>query len=328
MKRREFIAGFGGVAAWSVVATAQQRNEIKRVGVLYAGKNVPDLQDWLSVFETQLKLVGWIVGRNLVLDYRYGENDPARLTQCATELISSSPNLILAASTPSLVALKKQTDAVPIVFTLVSDPVAQGFVAEFARPGGNITGLANFEPNIGSKWLELLKEIAPQTTRVAVMFNPSMSPYNGLFLRSIETAAPSFSISVSTALLNNANEIEPMFVRLATERGTSLIVLADAFTYAYSEQIVALAAEQRLPTTSATRRFALDGGLASYSVDVGEQFREAAVYVDRILKGEKPADLPVQQPTKFELIINLKTAKTLGLNVPQRLLYTADEVIE
>jgi putative ABC transport system substrate-binding protein len=160
------------------------------------------------------------------------------------------------------------------------------------------------------------------------MFNPSMSPYNGLFLRSIETAAPSFSISVLTALLNNANEIEPMFVRLATERGTSLIVLADAFTYAYSEQIVALAAEQRLPTTSATRRFALDGGLASYSVDVGEQFREAAVYVDRILKGEKPADLPVQQPTKFELVINLKTAKALGLTVPQRLLYTADEVIE
>jgi putative tryptophan/tyrosine transport system substrate-binding protein len=235
--------------------------------------------------------------------------------------------VIPAFTTPSLVPLWKQTRTIPIVFTSVSDPVAQGFVANFARPGGNLTGFANFEPNMGAKWLQLLKEITPLATHVSVMFNPQTSPYNTLFLRSIETAAQS-SITVTAALLQNVDEIKPTFVRLGREAGTSLIVPPDTFTYTYSEQLVAAAADQRIPAIYAFRRFALDGGLASYSIDIGEQFRQAAIYIDRILKGAKPGGLPIQMPTKFGLVINLKTAKALGLEVPPALLARADEVIE
>jgi putative tryptophan/tyrosine transport system substrate-binding protein len=328
MRRREFIAALGGAAAWPVAARAQQPAQIQRVGVLMPGKNIPDVQDWVLTFEQQLNTLGWSNGRNLRVNYLWGENDPARLSQLATELISSSPDVILAFTTPSLVPLWKQTRTIPIVFTSVSDPVAQGFVASFARPAGNLTGFANFEPNMGAKWLQLLKEITPLATHVSVMFNPQTSPYNTLFLRSIETAAQSSSITVTAALLQNVDEIKPTFVRLGREVGTSLIVPPDTFTYTYSEPLVAAAADQRIPAIYAFRRFALDGGLASYSIDIGEQFRQAAIYIDRILKGAKPGELPIQMPTKFGLVINLKTAKALGLEVPHSLLARADEVIE
>jgi putative tryptophan/tyrosine transport system substrate-binding protein len=328
VRRRTFIAGIGGAVAWPVVAGAQQPAQIQRVGVLMPGKNIPDVQDWVLTFEQQLNTLGWSNGRNLRVNDLWGENDPARLSQLATELISSSPDVILAFTTPSLVPLWKQTRTIPIVFTSVSDPVAQGFVASSARPGGNLTGFANFEPNMGAKWLQLLKEITPLATHVSVMFNPQTSPYNALFLRSIETAAQSSLITVTPALLQNVDEIKPTFVRLGREVGTSLIVPPDTFTYTYSAQLVAAAADQRIPAIYAFRRFALDGGLASYSIDIGEQFRLAAIYIDRILKGAKPGELPIQMPTKFGLVINLKTAKALGLDVSPSLLARADEVIE
>ena len=237
MRRREFIAALGGAAAWPVTARAQQPAQIQRVGVLMPGKNIPDVQDWVLTFEQQLNTLGWSNGRNLRVNYLWGENDPARLSQLATELISSSPDVILAFTTPSLVPLWKQTRTIPIVFTSVSDPVAQGFVASFARPGGDLTGFANFEPNMGAKWLQLLKEITPLATHVSVMFNPQTSPYNTLFLHSIETAAQSSSITVTAALLQNVDEIKPTFVRLGREVGIRIIVPPDTFTYTYSEQL-------------------------------------------------------------------------------------------
>jgi putative ABC transport system substrate-binding protein len=272
--------------------------------------------------------MGWIIGRDLRLDYLWGENDPARLNQYAADLINSSPDVILAVSTPSLVPLKTQTSTVPIVFAMVSDPVGQGFVTDIAHPGGNITGFTNFDPGLGTKWLELLKEIAPHTTRVAVMFNPQTSPYNAQVLRSIETAAPEFLVTVTSAPVQNVGEFAPTFARLGRETLIGLLVPSDTFTYTYSERLVALAANYRIPSVYTFRRFAQDGGLASYSIVVGEQFRQAAIYVDRILKGTKPEELPIQMPTKFELVINLKTAKALGLTVPPSLLVRADEVIE
>ena len=292
------------------------------------GYNIPDVQDWVVAFEKQLGVLGWSKDRNLTFDYRWGENDPARLNQFAAELKNSSPDVILAFSTPSLVPLAKQTSTIPIVFTAVSDPVAQGFVSNFARPGGNLTGFANFEPNMGAKWLQLLKEIAPSTNHVSVMFNPKTAPYNALFLRSIESEAPSFGVTAAEAPLHEESEIEPTFIRIGRQTGASLIVPSDTFTYTYSAPITALAAERRIPAIYAFRRFALDGGLASYSIDITEQFRQAAIYIDRILKGASPGELPIQLPTKLQLSFNLKTAKTLGLELPPQLLARADEVIE
>jgi putative ABC transport system substrate-binding protein len=328
MRRRTFIAGLGSAAAWPVVTRGEQTAQVRRVGVLNSGINIPDAQGWLSIFETQLTSLGWTIGRNLQLDYLWGQNEPARLGQYAADLINSSPDVILAAGTPSLAPLKKQTSVVPIVFTIVSDPVGQGFVTNLAHPGGNITGFTNFEPSLGTKWLELLKEITPQTTHVSVMFNPQTSPYNAVFLRSIETVAEAFSVTVTSAVVQNVDEFEPTFARLGRRTGIGLLAPSDSFTYANSERLVALAADYRIPAIYAFRRFTLDGGLASYSIVVGEQFRQAAIYVDRILKGTKPGELPIQMPTKFELMVNLKTAKALGIAVPPTLLARADEVIE
>jgi putative ABC transport system substrate-binding protein len=211
---------------------------------------------------------------------------------------------------------------------MVSDPVGQGFVTDLAHPGGNIPGFTNFEPSLGPKWLQLLKEVAPMTTRVCVMFNPQTSPYNALILRSIEATAQAFSVTVSPAFVQKGNEFESSFAMLANQPGVGLLVPSDTFTYEHSEHLVALAAEHHIPAIYAFRRFALDGGLASYSIDVGEQFRQAAIYVDQILRGTKPGELPIQMPTKFEVLINLKAAKALGLTVPPSVLARADEVIE
>jgi putative ABC transport system substrate-binding protein len=297
---------------------------MRRIGALMVtGESTPDVQGFVLTFEQQLNSLGWSKGRNLRVDYRWGAADPERIRDYATELISLSPDVLLAFGTPSLVQLRKQTSTIPIVFTVVSDPIGQGFVASLAQPGGNTTGFANFEPNMGSKWLQLLKELAPSAGHVSVMFNPKTSPYNVLFLRSIESAAQSFSVIVTAALLQDASEIEPTFARLGRDTGTGLIVPLDSFTYNHSAQFVALTADHKIPAIYADRRFARDGGLASYSIDFGEQFQKAAVYIDRILKGTKPAELPVQLPTKYQLLINLKTAKALHLEVPPSLLARA-----
>jgi putative tryptophan/tyrosine transport system substrate-binding protein len=288
----------------------------------------PEAQRFVKAIETKLDAAGWQKGRNLEIIYRWGASDPQLLADYARELVASAPDVLLALGTPALIPLHQATTTIPIVFTSVSDPVAQGFVASLARPGGNITGFANFEPNIGGKWLQLLKEVAPTVTQASVMFNPRTSPYNSLWMHSIETAAPSFGVSVTQTLVQSDDDIKSAIELLATKPGSSLIVPSDSFTFLHSAFIADLATDHRIPTIYAYARFAYEGGLMAYGIDLIGQFGEAAVYVDRIIKGTKPAELPIQAPTRYTMVINLKTAKTLGLSIPPALLASADEVVE
>jgi putative tryptophan/tyrosine transport system substrate-binding protein len=277
----------------------------------------------------QLGKAGWHKGRNCDIAYRWGASNPERLARHAEELVQWAPEVILVHGSTALVALWKMKTARPIVFPSVSDPVSQGFVASLARPGGNITGFSNYDPNIGSKWLQVLKDIAPSGTNVAVMFNPRTSPYNtSLIVPSIEAAAPAFGVHVAQAPVLDDEDIRKTIALLASKPGSGLIVPSDSFTLERAGLIASLAISHRLSGIYAFPSFAHQGGLAVYGIDLEEQLRQAAGYVDRILKGDKPADLPVQAPTKYRLIINLKTAKMFGLDVPQSLLATADEVIE
>jgi putative tryptophan/tyrosine transport system substrate-binding protein len=331
MRRREFIAtlsGFGTKwAADSVGAHAEQRKS--RVGALMViAESDPDAQRFVKAIETQLDAAGWHNGRNLEITYRWGASDPQLLADYAQEPVVSAPDVLLALGTPALVPLHKATTTIPIVFTSVSDPVAQGFVASLARPGGNITGFANFEPNIGAKWLQLLKEVAPSVTQTNVMFNPNTSPYNSLWMHSIEIASPSFGVSTSEMVVQSKNDIKSGIELLATKTGSSLVVPSDSFTFRHSAFIVELAGIHRIPAVYAYSRFAYEGGLIAYGIDLVEQFGEAAAYIDRVLKGTKPADLPVQAPTRYTMVINLKSANALGLSTAPALLAAADEVVE
>jgi putative tryptophan/tyrosine transport system substrate-binding protein len=266
---------------------------------------------------------------NIRIDYRWGAGDSDRIRSFARELVELKPDLIVGQTTPVVAALKQQTRTVPIVFIQVSDPVGSGFIAGIAEPGGNITGFTNLESSMSSKLLELLKEIAPGIARVALLFNPETAPDGGsYFLRPVEAAAPALKVKIIPAPAHSAAEIDAAIASLAREPGAGLIVMPDVFVLAHRDQILALAEQYRLPAAYAYRFFAVGGGLISYGTDLADLFRRAAPYVDRILKGAKPADLPVQQPIKFEFVINLKTARTLGLDVPDRLLALADEVIE
>src|SRR5262245_4869653 len=327
MKRREFISLLGGATAWPLAVHAQTK-QMRRIGVLMglvAGD--PEAQSRVVAFENGLRELGWVKGRNLSIEYRWAGNGNV-LRDHAAELLAMAPDLILANSTPVTVALREQSGAVPIVFTQVVDPVGQGLVANLAHPGGNLTGFTSFEFSIGTKWLEALKQTAPRVTRVAIVFNPQSAPFADLFLRPVEAPAPSFSVALIGAAVREPADVDRMFDMLAREPTGGLMVLPDISMTNHREAIVALEARHQVPAIYPFRFFAASGGLMSYGTDVTEVFRRAAAYVDRIFKGEKPGDLPVQAPTKYELVINLKTAKMLGLTVPPTLLALADEVIE
>jgi putative tryptophan/tyrosine transport system substrate-binding protein len=330
MKRREFIAALGGAAAWPVAARAQQPERMRRIGV-FVNLAEGDREGQLSIeaFQRGLREFGWIEGRNVQVDYRWSPGaDTSRIRAAAMDVVASRPDLILASATEGLAAFSDATKTIPIVFVSVSDPVSQGFVSNLARPGGNITGFTAFEFSMGGKWIEILKEIAPKLARIAVLFNPKTAPYFASFLQSIETGAVSVALPWTAAPVNDLAEIEPKITAFAREPNGGLICPSDSFTSVHRKTIISLAASHRLPTIYAWREFAPDGGLVTYGIDRVDLYRRAAPYVDRILRGAHPGELPIQQPTKFEFVINLKTAKALGLDVPPTLLARADEVIE
>jgi len=325
--RRELLAGLGGAAAaWPLAARAQQPERMRRVGALMG---YPEAQSELASFLQELQKLGWVEGRNLRTDIRWWiAADPESTHRFAKELVALQPDLILSQTTPTTAALLQETRTIPIVFAILADPVGSGFVASLARPGGNATGFVVMEGSLGGKWLELLKEIAPRVARVAALFNPTTASYFEYYLKPFYAAAASFGVVAITAPVHDMSELESVIATLALEPNGGLVVPPDPFTVAYSAEIISLAARYRLPAVYPVRFFAELGGLLSYGNDVNDNFRRAATYADRILKGEKPNELPVQAPVKFELVINLKTAKALGLDVPFQLQQRADEVIE
>jgi putative ABC transport system substrate-binding protein len=329
MRRREFIGSLGGAAvAWPLGARAQQPERIRRVGVLAVWPaDSPDVQVRLAAFKQGLQQLGWIEGRNLWIEYRGALGDAERTRKYASELVALAPDVIFANGTSQVGPLLQATRTVPIIFTSVADPVGAGFVDSLARPGGNATGFVQYEYGLGGKWLELLKEIAPRVTRAAVLRDAAITAGVGLW-GAIQTAAPSFGIEVSPVNVRDASEIERTLTVFAHEPNGGLILTGSALSAAHGDLIVALATRHKLPAVYYSRILVDGGGLISYGPDTVDQFRRAASYVDRILKGEKPGDLPVQAPTKYELVINLKTAKALGLTIPPAVLSRADEVIE
>jgi putative tryptophan/tyrosine transport system substrate-binding protein len=331
MKRREFIAGLGSAAAWPVVARAQQGDRVRRIGVLMPwDENDPAAKARISAFTQALADSGWTDGRNVRIDLRWHGDNTNRIQALAQELVGLRPDLILTGSTPATVALQRETRTIPIVFVSVSDPVASGIVARLDRPSGNITGFANLEPSLGGKWLELLSEIVPGLKRAAVMFNPDTAPGSS-YMPSFETAARSLKVgSPITVPVHSDVEIETAIIALGREPGGGLVIIPDIFTFTFvwRTSIILAAARNNVPTVYGLSEFVKDGGLVSYGTDQVDIFRRAASYVDRILSGAKPGDLPVQFPVKYEMIVNLKTAKALGLTVPQSILLRADEVIE
>jgi putative tryptophan/tyrosine transport system substrate-binding protein len=325
MRRRDFITLIGGAAAtWPSTARAQQ---MRRIGMLLAfSESDLDGQARVAAFQKGLQELGWTDGRNVRIEYRWAAGDADRI-RYAAELVAIAPDVILATSGATVGALQQASRTVPIVFVTVIDPVGGGWVASLARPGGNATGFATYEFSMGGKWLELLKEIAPRLTRVAVIRDPSVPAGSGLFA-AIQTVAPSFGVELTSVGVRDASEIERGIAEFAREPNGGLIVPVPSSVVLHRELLVTLAARHRLPAIYAARFFVTSGGLISYAPDPIDSYRRTAGYVDRILKGEKPADLPVQAPTKYELAINNKTAKALGLDVPPTLLARADEVIE
>jgi putative tryptophan/tyrosine transport system substrate-binding protein len=330
MRRREFITLVSGAAAtWSLAARAQQRDRTRLIGVLMGyAESDPAVLSYLAAFRVELAKLGWTEGGNLRIELRWGAADSDRIRTFAKELVELRPDAILGVTTPVISALARETPTIPIVFALMIDPIGNGFAASLAHPGGNITGFMALDPAMGGKWMELLKEIAPRTERVALLFNPATAPPIHPFVASIQTAASSFAVQASAAPVHAKDEIEGVIAEQARTPGGGLIVLPDIFNRQNRDLIIALAARYGVPAIYYVRSLAVSGGLIAYSDDFAEEFRQAAGYVDRILKGEKPADLPLQASTKYELVINMKTAKALGLTVPQKLLFTADEVIE
>jgi putative tryptophan/tyrosine transport system substrate-binding protein len=330
MNRREFITLVGGAAAaWPLAARAQQAEQLRRIGVLMAAAaDDPEFQARMAAFLQGLAQLGWTDGGNVRIDTRWATTNADHLRRDAAELVALAPDVLVAATGTATVApLLQATRSVPIVFVPVIDPVGAGFVASLARPGGNATGFTMFEYGLSGKWLELLKQIVPGMTRAAVLRDPAIASGIGQFA-AVQAVAPSLGVELSPVDVRDAPEIERAVTAFARSSNGALIVPGSAPATRHRDLIIALAARHRLPAVYASRYFVTDGGLISYGPDLIDQYRRAAGYVDRILKGEKPADLPVQAPTKYELVINLKTAKALGLEVPDKLLATADEVIE
>jgi putative tryptophan/tyrosine transport system substrate-binding protein len=328
IRRRELIAAIGGAAAWPLVARAQQGERVRRVGFLSAiAESDLEVQSWIREFLHRLQELGWTNGGNVQVDFRFSDADATRISIVAAELIELRPDVVLAAGALAATALRQQTLSMPIVFVHVVDPVSAGFVTNLARPEGNITGFTNFEFSVGGKWLQLLKECAPSVDRIAVVFDPA-NPTWAAYLRTIEAAAPSFGVRLIPAGVRDAAEITQRAAAFARDPNGALVVLPGPVTIGHRETIIVAAARQRLPTIYPYGVFTVDGGLMSYGPDVPDSYRRAASYVDRILRGAKVAELPVQQPVKYELTINIKTAKALGVIIPPSVLAIADEVIE
>jgi putative ABC transport system substrate-binding protein len=328
MRRREFIAGIGGTIAWPLMASAQSKRK-RRVGVLIARSNTdPQGQKQAAAFEQGLRELGWSPSHNIHIDYRWQTDDPTQRLDYARQIVSLSPDILVANSTPFLVAVRRATNSIPIVFVGIADPVEQGFVESLARPGGIVTGFGVEEPVMGAKWAELLKEIAPEIHHITAIFNPDTAPYGHMFIPSIQAVFPNRQHALKVSTVRNEHEIQQAIAAAALRPASGLIFFPDSFLTSRREFVVGIVAKYRIPATYAISPFAKSGGLIAYGIDRVDVFHRAASYVDRILRGDRPADLPVQMPTKFELVINLKTAKALGLTVPPSMLARADEVIE
>ena len=328
MKRREFITLLGSAAAWPLAARAQQTERVRRIGVLIsATEDDPQLRRQVAALQEGLRELGWIEGRNIHIDTRVSATDPDRLKADAADLAALQPDALVASGPTPVLALQRETHTVPIVFAQVNDPVGSGLVATLARPGGNVTGFTPAEFSIGGKMLEVLKDLTPDVARFGAMLDATLTDQTGMW-HAMETAASALGAQVQQLDVRSPGEIEGAIAAFAGSSAGGLIVLANRITIVHRERIIALAARHRLPAIYSYRYFVAEGGLASYGADLIGLYRRVASYVDRILKGEKPADLPVQQPTKYELVVNLKTAKALGLDVPPQLLARADEVIE
>jgi putative tryptophan/tyrosine transport system substrate-binding protein len=330
MRRRKFIKLIvGTAAAWPLGAGAQQPDRMRRIGVLMGfAESDREGQTFVAAFREELQKLGWAEGRNIRIDYRWTALDKELIKRFAKELVALQPDLILTQSTPATAELLQQTRTIPIVFALVADPIGSGFVVSFPRPGGNITGFVTMEPTVASKWLELLKETAPRVARVAMLFNPATAPYAEYWLNPFKAAAASFAVQAIVAPVHGTSELEFVVAAHAHEPNGGLIVMPDTFTTEHRSEITSLAARYRLPAVYPYRVFAESGGLLSYGDDLTDNFRRAASYVDRILKGEKPAELPVQAPVKFELSINLKAARALGIAVAPSMIARADQVLD
>jgi len=327
--RRELLAALGGAAAaWPLAARAQQAERVRRIGLLMGVADDREGQARVTALKQGLQELGWTDGRDIQIETRFGEADIGRIRTDAAELVALAPDVIVGQTTPVIRALRQATSSIPIVMAAVNDPVEQGFVSSLAHPAGNITGFMFIDFQMAGKWLEMLKEVAPGVSRAVLMFNPDTAPHYYVYLRSFEAEPRSVAIEVTAAPVRDTAEIEAAFAKLGREPGGGLIVAPDAFTIVHHPLFIRLAQQHRLPAVYNLRTYVAQGALMSYGPDPYDLFRRSASYVDRILKGAKPADLPVQQPTKFELAINLKTAKALGLQIPDKLLALADEVIE
>ena len=330
-RRRQFLTLLGGAAAWPLAARAQQPDQVRRIGVLMGyAETDSDARAWYVAFREALQKLGWTEGRNIQIETRWAIPDDAEsMRRLAKELVAPQPNVILSQITPTTAALLQQTRTIPIVFAMVADPVGSGFVANMSRPGGQVTGFTTLEGSLGGKWLELLKEVAPRVARVAVLFNPTTAAtFAEYFLNPLKAASASFGVEVVATPVHDTTELESVIARQAREPNGGLIVLPEAFLVGHRAEVTSLAARYSLPAVYPYRQFPEIGGLLSYGIDRLDNWRGAASYVDRILKGEKPGDLPVQTPTKYELVINVKAAKALGLTISRELQTRADEVIE
>ncbi|MBK3663098.1 ABC transporter substrate-binding protein [Bradyrhizobium diazoefficiens] len=329
MNRRAFLGLIGSAVAWLPVAMAKQASPRRRIGILMARlEDDPEAQRQIAAFGQGLRDLDWKIGQSVLIETRWTVGDPERALALARELIELRPDVLIANATPSLIALRQSTVTIPMIFVSVADPVGQGFVPNLSHPGGNITGFSAEEASIGGKWLDYLKEVAPNTATIALLYNPDTAPYAPMFLPAMQAAAPRMKVTLVPHLVRSLAEIERAVTETASRAGGAVIVLPDSFMFGQRSPLISLVERLRLPLIFPIVIGATNGALLAYGIDRVDLFRRAADYADRILKGASPADLPVQQPTKFELAVNVKTAKALGLTVPQALLLSADEVIE
>jgi putative tryptophan/tyrosine transport system substrate-binding protein len=328
MKRRDFIAGLASTAAWPLAARAQS-NRMRTLAVLSGGaESDPNNRSWLSAFEAALQSLGWMDGQNIRIEHRYASGDVNRMREYAKDLVDQKPDLIFVTNTPSATAMLEVTHEIPLLFVNVTDPIGSGIVSSLASPGGNATGFTNFEFTMAGKWLQILREMAPDIKRTAIIFNPELAPFSDGYIRSFRASADSLGVDAILAPIHDVDDLERLLIAQTREPGGSIIIMPDAFTIPNRDLIIDFSVRPRIPSIYPYRVFAFDGGLISYGPDIDDLYRRAAAYADRILRGANPSGLPVQQPNRFELVVNLKTARAIGLTMPDSLLVRADEVIE